>query len=113
MMVCKTCTKSINGILIITVEDFEQGIPQLAAVLNKSFGLYRVFFAQANRILLRRIAKLSKLEKDQRELDKKDAAQPDKCKLYTFEGEDDKERARLERIIEIEINELCTIKSAL
>jgi hypothetical protein len=94
------------------VEDFTEGIPMLSATLNKTFGLYRVFLPEANRILLRRIVKLGKLTKELRDLDKKAAAQ-DECKVRTFDIEDESDRARaeLEEHIEKEIYEFCTITS--
>ena len=94
------------------MEDLAPGIPTLAAVLNKSFGLYRVFLPGANQILLRRIIKISKLVK---ELPKHDASviTEDECKLCTFDIEDesDKARAKLLEKIEKEIYEFCIATS--
>lgn len=103
-----------NAILTIAVEDFKPGIPQLAAVMNKGFGMYRAFFPQANRIILHRTARLSKLVKEQYEFDANDAAHSDEERLHTFEtGNDDNDKARLklEQQIEKELNKHCMIKS--
>ena len=106
------CKKGINRILTIAVENFTPGIPMLGAALDMSFGLYRVFLPEANRILLRRMVKLGKLVKKQRELDKDTLAQDD-TKLCTFEIKDESDRARaeLDEQIEKEIYEFCTIFS--
>ena len=84
----------------------------LSAALNKTFGLYRVFLPEANRILLRRIVKIGKLAKELRKLDK-DAVVQDECKLITFEIEDESDRARaeLEERIYKELYEFCMITS--
>ena len=102
-------------ILIIKVEDFEPGIPRLAALfsLDETIGIYQCFSRQANRIILRRMIKLNKLEKEQRELDLCDAADPDRSKLYTVEtsGENDSARIQLEQQIERGVEELCKTNS--
>jgi hypothetical protein len=94
------------------VEDLAPGIPTLAAILNTSFGLYRVFLPEANQILLRRIIKISKLVKELREHDAS-AITEDECKLITFEIEDesDEARAKLLELIEKEIYEFCMATS--
>ena len=101
---------------MIKVGGFEPGIPRLAAVLNsdESFGIYRSFGPLASRILLRRMIRLGELEKRQLELDLCDAADPDRCKLYTVEpsDEDDSDRIRLEQQTYNQLKEFCTIKSA-
>jgi hypothetical protein len=94
------------------VDDLAPGIPTLADVLNESFGLYRVFLPEANQILLRRIIKISKLVKELREHDA-NVITEDECKLYTFEIEDESDRARAELLekIEKQIYECCMTTS--
>jgi hypothetical protein len=84
----------------------------LAAVLNveDSHGVYQAFFPQTTRILLRRMIKLNKLVKEQRELDINDA---NTFKLNSIEpiGEIDNARVEIEEQIEKEINEFCMTNS--
>ena len=97
--------KKTNQMLIFTVEDYAKGIPQLAAVFNidESFGVYRSFFPQANRILLGRMIELYNLAEKQLEFDTRDVPSH---KLHTITT-DDKDRIELERDIEMKMNEYC------
>ena len=103
--------KFIKRILNIAVEDLPPGIPKLAAVLTMSLGLYRGFLPLANRCLLRREVKLSKMAEKLQKLDADADAVADGNALYTFETPDksDKDREKLLQDIEEELSPYCTI----
>lgn len=92
------------------MEDLARGIPQLSGILNKEYGLVRVFFPEAHQLLLRRVTRINKMVEELRENDAKDVAK-DKNRLSTFEIENESDRARAESLdkLEKEIFELCGI----
>ena len=97
------------------MDDFKDGIPKLAALLNvdPEFGIFRAFLPETSRILLCRAIKLSQLVDRQRELDNIDAADPHACKLNTINsgGKNDQARAELDEELSRGIKEYRTIKS--
>jgi len=60
---------------IFKVDDYPQGYPRLAALLNSdpNFPVYRRFGTLHHRVILHRQQELTKLERRLNELDKKDA----------------------------------------
>jgi hypothetical protein len=96
------------------VDDFKNGIPKLAALLNvdETFGIFRAFLPQTSRILVCRMIKLSQLVDRQRELDNIDAANSHACKLNTIKsgGENDQARAELDEELSKGIKDYRTIK---
>lgn len=92
------------------VEDFEEGIPQLAALLSshENYGIFRGFFPYATRILLHRSIELDLLVKKLNNLDKEEAAQPDreyKLRTVKLKPESDAERIKLLKELEVKLSE--------
>jgi hypothetical protein len=99
------------------VDEFEQGIPRLAALIssNETFCLFRGFFPYACRILLHREIELEQLVKRLHQLDASDAANPEM--MYRLSGVDlteglDPEQKELLQQIEIKIREYCETKDS-
>ena len=94
------------------VEDFEDGIPQLAKFIDsdKSFLIVRLFGPYAARILVHRQLQLITLIKQLCKLDKEDATE--KLREYrlcttTFSEEGDPTQTKLLREIETKLGEYC------
>lgn len=96
------------------MEDFEEGIPRLAALLSshEDFGTFRGFFPYATRVLLQRILELELLAEELNELDAIDAAQPDLHKLKSVKLNAETDAARIELFgkLELKLGEYCKIK---
>lgn len=97
------------------MEEFERGIPRLAAYLdsNESFCIFQRFGPYAARILLHREIELSQLVEELNKLDAEDAAKPEMIYRLTsaeyYEGMDNTQRKLLLQI-ETKIGEYCEMK---
>ena len=96
------------------MEDFAEGIPQLAALLSshENYGIFRGFFPYATRILLHRSIELGLLAEKLDNLDKEEAAQPNrqiKLKTVRLEPETDAKRIKLLKEFEVKLAEYCKI----
>ena len=115
MKVNSICRSMSTNADYAQVGEFEDGLPQLGALLNRddSFGHYRAFFPEASRLLLRRMIKIGHLVEKLQELDAADAAHVDEFRLRTIQigGENGKKRLKLEQQLDREIREYCMIKN--
>ena len=85
-----------------------------AALLSshENYGIFRGFFPYATRILLHRSVELDLLAKRLNNLDKEEAAQPDrqyKLRTVKLKPESDAERIKLLKELEVKLSEYCKI----
>lgn len=96
------------------MEDFEEGIPQLSALLSshENYGIFRGFFPYATRVLLHYSVELDLLAKRLNKLDKEEASQPDrqyKLRTVNLNPESDEERIELLKELKVKLAEYCKI----
>ena len=97
-----------------TVEDYPEGLPRLAKLLesNESFCMYRMFAPQVARILLIKEIELDQLQQRLHELDQADAANPAmeyRCKsIEHLKGWDSTQRDLLKQF-EVKIDAYCKL----
>lgn len=96
------------------VDDFQEGIPQLAALLNSndSFALFRRFGQLSSRVLIHMTIELADLEKELADMDSNNASNSDKAKQYRLYGAGDangwgKEHEALVMKIKGKLQEYC------